>query len=84
MSAKLNESVHAVVRHMIHTNRDVNQSLILDVNSFVDYICTLAPYLHLMYSLLIMGCPYSLDWTAGLDYWTGLLDCMLVLKSKFY
>ena len=21
-----------------------------------------------------IGCPYSLDWTTGLDYWTGLLD----------
>ena len=21
-----------------------------------------------------MGCLNSLDWTAGLDYWTGLLD----------
>ena len=20
------------------------------------------------------GCPYSLDWKTGLDYWTGLLD----------
>ena len=20
------------------------------------------------------GCPYSLDWSTGLDYWTGLLD----------
>ena len=20
------------------------------------------------------GCHYSVDWTAGLDYWTGLLD----------
>ena len=24
--------------------------------------------------LLNMGCHYSLDWTTGLDYWTGLLD----------
>ena len=21
-----------------------------------------------------MGCLYSVDWTTGLDYWTGLLD----------
>ena len=21
-----------------------------------------------------LGCLYSLDWTTGLDYWTGLLD----------
>ena len=21
-----------------------------------------------------VGCLYSLDWTTGLDYWTGLLD----------
>jgi len=20
------------------------------------------------------GCLYSLDWTTGMDYWTGLLD----------
>ena len=24
---------------------------------------------------LDQGCLYSLDWTTGLDYWTGLLDC---------
>ena len=22
----------------------------------------------------LKGCLYSLDWTTGLDYWTGLLD----------
>ena len=21
-----------------------------------------------------VGCHYSLDWTTGLEYWTGLLD----------
>ena len=25
----------------------------------------------------IVGCHYSLDWTTGLDYWTGLLDSSL-------
>ena len=28
-----------------------------------------------------LGCPYSLDWTTGLDYWTGILDSKL--KSPF-
>ena len=23
---------------------------------------------------VVKGCLYSLDWTTGLDYWTGLLD----------
>ena len=23
---------------------------------------------------IFVGCLYSLDWTTGLDYWTGLLD----------
>ena len=26
-------------------------------------------------SVIKHGCLYSLDWTTGLDYWTGLLDC---------
>ena len=26
------------------------------------------------------GCIYSLDWTTGLDYWTGLLDSPLTQK----
>ena len=28
----------------------------------------------------IWGCHYSLDWTTGLDYWTGLLDSPLIPK----
>ena len=28
----------------------------------------------------INGCIYSLDWTTGLDYWTGLLDSPLIPK----
>ena len=25
------------------------------------------------------GCDYSLDWSTGLEYWTGLLDCVVRL-----
>ena len=31
-------------------------------------------------SPLKFGCIYSLDWTTGLDYWTGLLDSPLTPK----
>ena len=24
--------------------------------------------------MILKGCQQSLDWTTGLDYWTGLLD----------
>ena len=27
------------------------------------------------------GCLYSLDWTTGLDYWTGLLDSPFTPKQ---
>ena len=26
----------------------------------------------------VKGCLHSLDWTTGLDNWTGLLDCKLI------
>ena len=31
--------------------------------------------------LVYLGCMNSLDWTTGLDYWTGLLDS---LKNVVY
>ena len=31
-------------------------------------------------SALVLGCIYSLDWTTGMDYWTGLLDSPLTPK----
>ena len=30
------------------------------------------------------GCHYSLDWTTGLDYWTGLLDSPLTSKRVLF
>ena len=27
------------------------------------------------YNIYLLGCIQSVDWTTGLDYWTGLLDC---------
>ena len=30
--------------------------------------------LSLFIMLYLLGCHYSLDWTTGLEYWTGLLD----------
>ena len=32
---------------------------------------------------VVKGCPYSLDWTTGLDYWTGLLDSKFTHKISF-
>ena len=29
---------------------------------------------HQLSVCVCVGCIYSLDWTTGLDYWTGLLD----------
>jgi hypothetical protein len=23
---------------------------------------------------IFVGCPYSLDWTTGMDYWNGILE----------
>jgi len=28
----------------------------------------------LLQCIILKGCIYSLDWTTGLDYWTGTLD----------
>ena len=33
----------------------------------------------------LCGCLYSLDWTTGLDYWTGLLGLtFFATKNHFY
>ena len=29
-----------------------------------------------------MGCHYSLDWTTGLEYWTGLLEWRFLLFGQ--
>ena len=33
-------------------------------------------------SKLRSGCPYSLDWSTGLDYWTGLLDSRNFMQKR--
>ena len=30
---------------------------------------------------MVTGCPYSLDWTTGLDYWTQNLPTVITTKS---
>ena len=30
----------------------------------------------------VCGCPYSLDWSTGLDYWTGLLDSRNFMQKR--
>ena len=42
-STKLSESVYTVVRHMIQKTPDPSQSLVLDVDSFIDDVCSIAP-----------------------------------------
>lgn len=44
-SEKLNESVHQVVKHMLSQTPNQGHSLILDVDSFIDSVCTVAPEL---------------------------------------
>ncbi len=44
-NTKLNESVQIVVRHMLHEKPDLSRALILDVNSFIDEVRTIAPEL---------------------------------------
>ena len=39
-STKLSKSVHAVVRHMIQKTPDPSQSLVLDIDSFIDDVCS--------------------------------------------
>ena len=38
----------------------------------------------LPYQAFIQGSLYSVDWTTGLDYWTGILDSPLTQKIPLY
>ena len=31
-----------------------------------------------------IGCLHSLDWTTGLDYWTGLLDSLIRMRNSAF
>ena len=33
-------------------------------------------------NLFSLGCPYLLDWSTGLDYWTGLLDSRNFMQKR--
>lgn len=44
-SQQLNDSVHKLVKHMLHKTPDPSHSLLLDVDSFVEDVCSVAPNL---------------------------------------
>ena len=45
---------------------------------------SLYPETQLSLTLVMQGCLNSLDWTTGLDYWTGLLDSPIRMRNSAF
>ena len=64
------DAVAEISLTVIEQNTFYRQSSIKSIIMNREYRTQYSP----IQTLCAKGCIYSLDWTTGLDYWTGLLD----------